>query len=67
MNDVPRTHKTIDGLTWEGLTHGKEIWRRLDQERDLYYGRLVWEDIEGLANSGKSTIKFSYTIRKEIE
>ena len=58
MDDVPRTHKTIDGLTWEGLTRGKEMWRRLDQERDLYYGRLAWEDIEGLANSGKVTLSF---------
>ena len=52
MNDVPRTHKTIDSLTWEGLSRGKEIWRRLDQERDLYYGKIDWDDIDGIANSG---------------
>jgi hypothetical protein len=40
MDDVPRTHKTIDGLTWEGLSRGKEIWRRLDQERES----LLWKD-----------------------
>ncbi len=56
MDNVPRTHKTIDGLTWEGLSRGKEIWRRLDQERNLYYGRLAWEDIEGIANSGNLTL-----------
>ena len=56
MDDVPRTHKTIDGLTWEGLSRGKEIWRRLDQERGLYYGRLAWENVEGIANSGKVTL-----------
>ena len=56
MDDVPRTHKTIDGLIWEGLSRGKEIWRRLDQERNLYYGRLAWENIEGIANSGKLTL-----------
>ena len=55
MDDVPRTHKTINGLTWEGLSRGKEIWRRLDQERDLYYVRLAWEEIEGIANSGNLT------------
>ena len=53
MDDVPRTHKTIDSLTWKGLSGGKEIWRRLDQERNLYYGKIDWEDIEGIANSGK--------------
>ena len=40
MDDVPRTHKTVDGLNWEGLSHGREIWRRLDQYRSLYYGRI---------------------------
>ncbi|MDA7822168.1 TonB-dependent receptor plug domain-containing protein, partial [Opitutales bacterium] len=29
MDDVPRTHKTIDGLSWEGLSVGKELWRQL--------------------------------------
>ena len=58
MDDVPRTHKTIDGLTWKGLSRGKEIWRRLDQDRNLYYGRIDWEDIEGIANSGQLTVSF---------
>ena len=53
MDDVPRTHKTIDGLTWEGLSRGKEIWRRLDQDRNLYFGKIDWEDIDGIANSGQ--------------
>ena len=53
MDDVPRTHKTTDGLDWEGLSKGSEIWRRLDQKRNLYYGRIDWEDIEGFANSGQ--------------
>ena len=61
MDDVPRTHKTIDGLIWEGLSRGKEIWRRLDQERNLYYGRLAWENIEGIANSGKLTLSLTYS------
>ena len=56
MDDVPRTHKTIDGLTWEGLSPGKEIWRRIDQDRNLYYGRLAWDDIGGIANSGILTL-----------
>ena len=58
MDDVPRTHKTIDGLTWEDLSLGKEIWRRLDQDRNLYYGRIDWKEIEGIANSGQLTISF---------
>lgn len=52
MDDVPRTHKTVDGLTWEGLSPGSEIWRRLDQERNLYYGKFFWEDAGGWADRG---------------
>jgi hemoglobin/transferrin/lactoferrin receptor protein len=52
MDDVPRTHKTVDGLTWEGLSPGSERWRRLDQERDLYYGKFSWEDTGGFADQG---------------
>ena len=33
QNDVPRTHKTVDGIDWEGLSVGGELRRELDQER----------------------------------
>ena len=56
LNDVPRTHKTIDGLEWEGLSKGKEIWRRLDQERNLYYGKLAWNEVGGVADAGLLTL-----------
>ena len=56
MDDVPRTHKTINGLTWEGLTPGSEIWRQLDQERNLFYGKFSWEDAGGLADAGLLTL-----------
>ena len=56
MDDVPRTHKTINGLTWEGLTPGSEIWRQLDQERNLFYGKFSWEDAGGFADAGLLTL-----------
>jgi hemoglobin/transferrin/lactoferrin receptor protein len=56
MDDVPRTHKTIDGISWEGLSPGKEIWRRLDQERELYYGKLNWENSGGIVDAGQITL-----------
>ena len=56
MDDVPRTHKTINGLTWEGLTPGSEIWRLLDQERNLYYGKFCWKNAGGWADSGLLTL-----------
>ena len=56
MNDVPRTHKTIDGLSWNGLSPGSDIWRKLDQERKLYYSRLSWKDSGGWVDSGIITL-----------
>jgi len=56
MDDVPRTHKTIDGLSWEGLSVGKELWRQLDQDRELYYGRFEWDDTGGWAGTGQITL-----------
>jgi len=56
MDNVPRTHKTVDGLEWEGLSKGKEIWRRLDQKRSLYYGKLAWDEAGGLADAGLLTL-----------
>lgn len=47
MDDVPRTNKAIDGLILEGLSLGKEIWSRLDQVRNLYYGRIEWMRLRG--------------------
>lgn len=56
MNDVPRTHKTVHGLTWEGLSPGSERWRRLDQKRNLFYGTVSWEKADSLAERGIVTI-----------
>ena len=56
MDDVPRTHKTVNGLTWEGLSPGSERWRRLDQERLLYYGKFSWTDAGGWADMGIVTL-----------
>jgi len=56
MDDVPRTHKTIHALDWKGLSKGSELWRKLDQERRLYYARLGWENAGGVADAGSVTL-----------
>ena len=56
MDDVPRTHKTVHALDWKGLSQGSELWRRLDQERRLYYARLSWENAGGIADAGSVTL-----------
>ena len=37
VDDAWRTHKTIYGIDWEGLSVGKELSRVLDQDRELTY------------------------------
>ena len=58
LDDVPRTHKTIHSMTWEGLTPGSELWRKLDQERQLYYSKLSWGNQGGLMDKGVITVSF---------
>ncbi|MCH2100475.1 MAG: TonB-dependent receptor [Planctomycetes bacterium] len=56
MDDVPRTHKTIDGIDWNGLSVGSEIYRRHDQTRDFAYLRTEWEGSGGWADAGEVTL-----------
>jgi hemoglobin/transferrin/lactoferrin receptor protein len=37
VDDAWRTHSTIHGIDWEGLSVGKDLRRSLDQDRDLTY------------------------------
>jgi len=43
--DVPRTHKTADGITWDGLTAGTDLRLDLTQRRDLTYVQLHAEHL----------------------
>lgn len=47
QNDVKRTHRTIYGIDWEGLTRGTDRQHTFDQERQLIYGRLTSESPSG--------------------
>lgn len=64
MDNVPRTHKTIHGITWEGLVSGSELWRKFDQGRNLYYGKLNWENQGGLMDAGIISISLHQHIQK---
>lgn len=46
QNEVPRTHKTVDSIPFEGTTVGSELRRDLDQRRTLAYGQLHGEDVD---------------------
>jgi hemoglobin/transferrin/lactoferrin receptor protein len=44
--DVPRTHKTADGITWDGLTAGTDLRLDLTQRRDLTYVQFHAENLK---------------------
>jgi hemoglobin/transferrin/lactoferrin receptor protein len=56
QSDVPRTHKTVDGLDWEGLSVGDELRRDLDQDRDLTYVQLRSQDAFGVFDSSTTSV-----------
>ncbi len=46
-DDTWRTHRTIYGIDWEGLSRGDELQRSLDQERRLTGLQLRLRDLDG--------------------
>jgi hemoglobin/transferrin/lactoferrin receptor protein len=41
--DVPRTHKTVDAVSYQGSDVGSELQRDHDQRRDLVYAKLGFD------------------------
>lgn len=56
QNDAWRTHKTIYGIEWEGLEHGSELERSLDQDRMLLYLRLAGTPRSGAVDAYRLTL-----------
>jgi len=50
IDDAWRTHKTVYGTTWRGLSVGSELRRVLDQERSLSYLQLAVDDGPGFVD-----------------
>lgn len=49
QEDVPRTHRTVHGIDWEGLSVGSDIEREFDQDRTLTYLKYdAWESDSSL-------------------
>ncbi|HPF13107.1 MAG: TonB-dependent receptor [Planctomycetes bacterium] len=63
QNDVPRTHSTVDGIDWRGLTRGSDLVRSLDQDRTLTYVQLHQSDLDGLFDA--MTTSLSWQTQKE--
>jgi hemoglobin/transferrin/lactoferrin receptor protein len=47
QDDAWRTHKTVYGIDWEGLSAGDEKVHSFDQHRDLTYVKYVRENLSG--------------------
>lgn len=63
QDDVPRTHSTVDGINWEGLTNGSDLRRELDQRRDLAYVQLHEQEDEDVGYS----LSLSYHRQEEAQ
>jgi hemoglobin/transferrin/lactoferrin receptor protein len=50
QEDAWRTHRTIYGIRWAGLTNGTDLVHTFDQRRDLDYARLHAANLDGLVN-----------------
>jgi hemoglobin/transferrin/lactoferrin receptor protein len=56
QDDVPRTHKTIYGVSYHGTDVGSELERDLDQDRTLAYARLSVDGFLGVLDAASFTL-----------
>lgn len=61
QDDISRTHSTIYGINWEGLTHGTDLERSLDQDRHLTYLQLHATEMSGFIE------KISFSLSDHIQ
>ncbi len=59
QNNVPRTHRTTDAVSWRGTTVGSDQRRELDQERSLSYLRLGNGDLDGAISRASVTVSYA--------
>ncbi len=71
QDDVWRTHRTIYGIRWRGLTNGDDKVHFFDQSRALTYARFSAEMIDGPINDFQLTLsrhaqaEDQYRVRKD--
>lgn len=56
--NVPRTHKTVFAVPYQGSSIGSELRRDQDQVRDLIYSRLSWDGQGGFWDQGEVTLSY---------
>ncbi len=58
QNDVPRTHRTVNGIRWQGLASGSDLQRDFDQDRRLTYLQLHRENIGSLVDTVRASVSW---------
>jgi hemoglobin/transferrin/lactoferrin receptor protein len=61
QDDAWRTHKTIYGLDWQGLSHGSDLVHTFDQQRDLTYAKLRADNLDGAVD------RLEWTISQQVQ
>jgi hemoglobin/transferrin/lactoferrin receptor protein len=58
QSDVPRTHRTTNGIQWEGLSSGTDLKRDFDQRRELTYFQVHQSGLQGFADEADISISW---------
>ncbi len=56
QDDAWRTHRTVHGIDWRGLTRGDDYVNTFDQGRDLTYARVRSDNLSGPFSAAEATI-----------
>ncbi len=65
--DAPRTHKTVDSVPFHGTVAGTELQRELDQERDLLWTRLAFDEPGGGGLWDAASVTYSWQRQRETQ
>lgn len=66
QRDVPRIHTTVEAVPFHNSSPGTELRRNLEQERDLVYGRLRWDDVDDMPWD-EAALTLSYQRHREVQ
>ncbi len=58
LDNAWRTHKTVEGISWEGTGVGSETKRIFDQERTLAYLQFHATNLDGIVDAVSSSISY---------
>ncbi|MFT5287314.1 MAG: hemoglobin/transferrin/lactoferrin receptor protein [Planctomycetota bacterium] len=58
LNDVPRTHRTIFAVSFEGTAVGSDLKRNLDQSRDLAYVQVHGENVDSFFDTYNLSLSY---------